>query len=393
MNWIVDAVLILLLVSYLVVGFRAGFAKSLGGIVGVIVGSIAAFFAMPLVGGFVPDAAWRTAATLAVAVALLFIGYAAGASIGDSISSRFRRSPVRILGRLLGAAVTTVTAALVLLLISTSAAPLGAPLLSQVLSSSSVLRAIDNATPDPVQAVLARLRSIAVRDALPRVTEALGGITTSPEVPDVATTSSALTEAAKSVVRVSGNAYACNQNQSGSGFVTAKNRVVTNAHVVAGVSEVVIEAPNGQVASGKVVYFDPIDDLAVIATGSLSVAALELAPDLDVGDDAVFDGYPFGGPFTSGPARVLSSGTERVDDIYGDTANPRAVYALAADVQQGNSGGPLLSTDGEVAGVIFAKSADTANLGFAMTNDEVEPVTTTAAGLTKRVDTGGCTTG
>ena len=387
-----DAVLILLLVAYLIVGFRAGFAKSLGGIVGIIAGSIAAFFAIPLVGGFVPDAGWRTAATLGVAVALLFVGYAAGASIGDSVSSRFRRAPVRFLDRALGGVVTTVTAALVVLLISTSAAPLGAPVLSQVLSSSSVLRAIDGVTPDPVQAMLARLRSIAVRDALPRVTEALGGITDSPHLPDVATNSSALSTAARSVVRVSGNAYACNQNQSGSGFVAAKNRIITNAHVVAGVTEIVVEARNGQAVSGTVVYFDPIDDLAVIATSSLSVAALGLSPDLEVGDDAVFDGYPFGGPFTSGPARVLSSGSERVDDIYGDTDNPRDVYALAADVQQGNSGGPLLSTDGEVAGVIFAKSADTANLGFAMTNDEVAPVASQAPDLTKPVDTGGCTT-
>jgi len=388
----VDAVLILLLVTYLIVGFRAGFAKSLGGIVGIIAGSIAAFFAIPLVGGFVPDAGWRTAATLGVAVALLFVGYAAGASIGDSVSSRFRRAPVRFLDRALGGVVTTVTAALVVLLISTSAAPLGAPVLSQILSSSSVLRAIDGVTPDPVQAMLARLRSIAVRDALPRVTEALGGITDSPDLPDVATNSSALSTAARSVVRVSGNAYACNQNQSGSGFVAAKNRIITNAHVVAGVTEIVVEARNGQAVSGTVVYFDPIDDLAVIATSSLSVAALGLSPDLEVGDDAVFDGYPFGGPFTSGPARVLSSGSERVDDIYGDTDNPRDVYALAADVQQGNSGGPLLSTDGEVAGVIFAKSADTANLGFAMTNDEVAPVVAQAPDLTKPVTTGGCTT-
>ena len=387
-----DAVLILLLVTYLIVGFRAGFAKSLGGIVGIIAGSIAAFFAIPLVGGFVPDAGWRTAATLGVAVALLFVGYAAGASIGDSVSSRFRRAPVRFLDRALGGVVTTVTAALVVLLISTSAAPLGAPVLSQILSSSSVLRAIDGVTPDPVQAMLARLRSIAVRDALPRVTEALGGITDSPDLPDVATNSSALSTAARSVVRVSGNAYACNQNQSGSGFVAAKNRIITNAHVVAGVTEIVVEARNGQAVSGTVVYFDPIDDLAVIATSSLSVAALGLSPDLEVGDDAVFDGYPFGGPFTSGPARVLSSGSERVDDIYGDTDNPRDVYALAADVQQGNSGGPLLSTDGEVAGVIFAKSADTANLGFAMTNDEVAPVVAQAPDLTKPVTTGGCTT-
>jgi len=390
MLWIVDVVLIVLLVGYLIVGYRAGFAKSLGGIVGIIAGAIAALFAMPLVGGFVPDSGWRVIATLAVAIALLFVGYAAGASIGDSISSRFERSPLRVIDRLLGAVISTVAAALVLLLVSTSSAQLGAPFLSQVLSSSAVLRTIDDLTPDPVQTFLARVRSIAVQDALPRITEAMGGITDSPEIPDVETGSEALTTAARSVVRVSGNAYACGQNQSGSGFVVAKNRVVTNAHVVSGVTELVIDVPGGESVSGTVVYFDPIDDLAVVATSRLSATPLELSDPLEVGNDAVFDGYPFGGPFTTGPAKVLAVGQERVDDIYGDSTNPRDVYTIAADVQQGNSGGPLLTEGGDVAGVIFAKSADTANLGYAMTNEELAPVVADASGLSERADTGTC---
>jgi S1-C subfamily serine protease len=345
---------------------------------------------MPLVGGFVPDSGWRVIATLAVAIALLFVGYAAGASIGDSISSRFERSPLRIIDRLLGAVISTVAAALVLLLVSTSSAQLGAPFLSQALSTSAVLRTIDDLTPDPVQAFLARVRSIAVQDALPRITEAMGGITESPQIPDVETGSEALTTAARSVVRVSGNAYACGQNQSGSGFVVAKNRVVTNAHVVSGVTELVVDVPGGESVSGTVVYFDPIDDLAVVATKGLSAKPLDLSDPLEVGNAAVFDGYPFGGPFTTGPAKVLAVGQERVDDIYGDSTNPRDIYTIAADVQQGNSGGPLLTEGGDVAGVIFAKSADTANLGYAMTNVELAPVVADASGLSKRADTGAC---
>jgi len=393
MYWIIDVALVLVLVAYLVFGYRSGLVKSLGGIVGVIVGGVVAFFAVPLLGGIIPSASWRVVATLAVALALIFTGHAAGSSLGDSISRRFTLAPIRVLDRVLGAIVTTAATALVILLISTSATSLGAPFLAQVLGSSTVIRTIDGFTPDPVQSLLARIRSLAVRDALPRVTEALGGITTSPEIPEISTGSRDLDRAAESVVRISGNALSCGQSQSGSGFVVAQNRVVTNAHVVAGVTEIVVEAPGGQAVAGKVVYFDPIDDLAVIATAGLDADVLELSGNLGLKADAVFDGYPFGGPFSTGPAQVIAVGTERVDDIYGDSANLRDVYTLAADVQQGNSGGPLLSTDGEVAGVIFAKSADTANVGFAMTNTELEPVVADAADLSKRVDTGDCIAG
>jgi len=393
MLWIIDAALVLVLVAYLVFGYRSGLVKSLGGILGVIVGGVAAFFAVPVLGGIIPSATWRVAATLAVALALIFTGHAAGSSLGDSISRRFTRGPIRVLDRLLGAAVTTVATALVILLISTSATSLGAPFLAQVLSSSTIIRTIDDLTPDPVQSLLARVRSMAVRDALPRVTEALGGITTAPQLPEVSTGSRVLDAAARSVVRISGNAFSCGQSQSGTGFVVSRNRIVTNAHVVAGVSEIVVEAPGGQAVAGTVVYFDPMDDLAVVATRSFDVDALKLTKNLGLRDDAVFDGYPFGGPFSTGPAQVMAVGTERVDDIYGDSANPRDIYTLAADVQQGNSGGPLLSTDGEVAGVIFAKSADTSNVGFAMTNSELRPVVKDAAGLSKAVDTGSCIAG
>ena len=59
-------------------------------------------------------------------------------------------------------------------------------------------------------------------------------------------------------------------------------------------------------------------------------------------------------------------------------------------MQQGESGGPLLSIDGRVAGVIFAKAANTENVGYALAMSEVTPVVEQAAGLTGAVDSGTC---
>ena len=50
--------------------------------------------------------------------------------------------------------------------------------------------------------------------------------------------------------------------------------------------------------------------------------------------------------------------SERITDIYGQDSSPREVYTLAANIQPGNSGGPLLSPEGQVAGVVFARSSD-----------------------------------
>ncbi|MFC8943665.1 trypsin-like peptidase domain-containing protein, partial [Streptomyces griseoincarnatus] len=89
---------------------------------------------------------------------------------------------------------------------------------------------------------------------------------------------------------------------------------MTNAHVVAGVDRPVVELPGGAVREGRVVYYDPVDDLAVIAVRNLDADPLGIAPTLSAGDRAVVQGYPYGGPFTSGSAGVISVNTVRVPD-------------------------------------------------------------------------------
>ncbi|MEQ1736921.1 MAG: MarP family serine protease, partial [Rhodoglobus sp.] len=242
-----------------------------------------------------------------------------------------------------------------------------------------------------VEAWVAQLKGLAATSGIPVISDALGGV--SPTVPQLDGGSPALTAAAASVVRITGNAYACGVSQSGTGFVIADDRVVTNAHVVAGVSEPVVEAPNGETIAGYVVYFDPVDDLAVIAVPGLTAAPLTLGDTLRTGADAAVQGYPFGGPFSVGGAEVVRVGVTAVANIYGTSSQPREVYTLAADVLQGNSGGPLLTLDGSVAGVVFAKSADTAHVGYAMTMAELDPVAGQAAGLSGPVSTGDCISG
>ena len=394
---ILDALLILLMLAYFSYGWIVGFVRSIFGLAGIALGGIAAFFAIPLVGTWVPWPEWRLSFILIAVFLLVVAGQTLGSFIGRSLGRRVEETKLGALDRLAGAAVNAVVAALIASMVAFSIGSLGVPLLSQAIAGSTVLRTIDDLTPPPVTDALAQLRSIVIQEGIPRIVSAAGGTaiepTAPPNIPDVDTSSASLEKSARSVVKVIGTAYRCGQNQTGSGFVIAANRVVTNAHVVAGVSEPVVEVPGLGAKPGTVVYFDPMNDLAVIAVPGLGAEPIPVRSTLPKGSSAVMDGYPLGGPFRSSAAQVTQVTTVRVNDIYGSNPHLMEVYQLAANVQHGNSGGPLLSTNGSIAGVIFAKAANVDNVGYAHTMKELQPVADKAAGLSAPVSSGTCMRG
>lgn len=389
---VLDVLLVLLLLGYTVHGFRAGFVLSLAGIIGIVAGAVLAFFAIPLVTGWVSASTFRLPIVLIVVVAFIVAGQAVGAAIGRFVRRGVDKTPLRVIDRILGAAITLVAAALVTSMLAFGIGSLGVPAVSQAIGSSAVVSTIDTITPAPVKALEAQVRSLVANDGLPQLIQAIG--TGEPlSVPAAGPGTAAQQASADSVVKITGNAYQCGQNQSGSGFVSSSNRVVTNAHVVAGVSQPVVMTPTGGTYTGSVVYFNPNEDLAVLAVSGMPTAPLHLGPDLGQGDKAVFDGYPLGGPFLSSPAAVESVSTINTPDIYGTNPSPRQVYYLAAKVQEGNSGGPLLDSNGRVTGVVFARSATTTDLGFAMTTEDLAPVVAAGPRLNAAVSSGTCTRG
>ncbi len=404
LSGILDAILILLLCGYLSIGWILGFLRSLFALGGLVAGAVGAFLLAPIVGSWVGAPEWRPLAVIVSVIFLLAAGQTLGLFLGRMIARSLEGSKLGILDRLGGMVLNLLVAALVVASAAFSLGSLGAPWLSQAISNSAVLRSINALTPAPIQQAMAQLRSIIVQQGIPRIISAAeGGIDggssggseappTAPPAPSPIPSPDAppLQKAAASVVRVTGSAYQCGQDQSGSGFVVSDGRVITNAHVVAGVDEPVVEIPGVTALPGKVVYFDPRNDLAVIAVPGLKIAPLELGGNLAVGSAAVFDGYPYGGPFQSSPARVDQVFTVRVNDIYGANPAPLEVYQLAAEVHEGNSGGPLLDTSGRVVGLVFAKSANTSGVGYALTMAELEPVADQAAALSSKVSSGHC---
>jgi S1-C subfamily serine protease len=241
--------------------------------------------------------------------------------------------------------------------------------LTYEIQTSRILQALDRSLP-PAPDVLARLDRALGSGALPRV---FTGLEPSPPTavtgPNAAAVQAAAAAGRAATVRVEG--LGCGGLLEGSGFVAGDGLVATNAHVVAGVDRpVVVDAKGTHRAT--VVLFDPDLDFAVLRTTNLAAAPLPLASSNSArGTVGAALGYPGGGDFTVQPAAVLDRRIAIGRNIYGSGLIRRDIYTLQAVVRPGNSGGPLVTPDGTVIGVIFATSTVNGNIGYALTSSEV----------------------
>lgn len=181
-----------------------------------------------------------------------------------------------------------------------------------------------------------------------------------------------VTSAQNSVVEIEGRS--CSGVGVGSGFIVAPNYIVTNAHVVAGMRYPFIQDVNGRHAA-QIVAFDPNLDIAVLKTERLQGKSITLSSEIaPIDTQGVVLGYPGGGPFKASPAVIMEHFTALGKDIYNESDQRRDVYALKADVEPGNSGGPLLDSEGKAIGVIFARSTVHDQVGYALSAPAVQQV-------------------
>jgi S1-C subfamily serine protease len=198
-------------------------------------------------------------------------------------------------------------------------------------------------------------------------------------------------EAARSVVKIRGVATACQKILEGSGVVFLPNRVMTNAHVVAGSDSVTVSV-GGEERAANVVSYDPSADIAILDAPGLLAPPLSFAEDTaPTGTDALVLGYPVGGTFVANPARIREVIELTGPDIYRTTSVEREVYVIRGKggVRQGDSGGPLIDLNGRVLGVVFGAAVDDADTGFVLTAKQVSAQAATAVN-TVPVATGAC---
>jgi S1-C subfamily serine protease len=138
------------------------------------------------------------------------------------------------------------------------------------------------------------------------------------------------------------------------------------------------------------VLYDANRDVAVVYVPGLSVSTLSFAGKAPDGADAIVAGYPENGGFTPNAARVRGTQDTTSANIYQHGSVTRQIYAIRAVVRPGNSGGPLLATDGRVYGVVFAASTDSKDTGYVLTAAEVAPDAHAGAAATQPVSTQSC---
>lgn len=387
---VLDWVLLVALVLFALAGWRKSFLMALGGILGFLGGAAASFFAIPLVSGWIPDPTWRVIGLIVTFVVFLVLGHAAGEMIASAVRGWLDMPRPRWFGRLGGALVNLVAAVAAISALAFTFSSLGLPLLSAQIADSKVVSTARAVTPPGVERALGEARTLVAGMPLP---ELLAPLVHSDDitVPKERLENPVLDQARQSVLRITGTAAACGVNQTGSSFVVGPDRVLTNAHVVEGVDQPVVEAADGRALTGTVVAFDPVRDIAVVAVEGLDLPSLPLGPALNNGAKAVFMGFPAGGPFSSQPAAVQSRHRVNVPNIYGADSSELEILQLAANVQQGNSGGPVLTSDGKVAGMIFAKAKSEEKVGYALSVAEIRPFVARASGLSEPVSTGSCT--
>lgn len=389
---VVDWVLIGAVIVFALAGWHRGFVAGLLSFVGFLGGGLAAAFLLPEILDRLVETDWLRVLLLGIGVLVLaLVGQFAASILGERIRDTLTWRPVRVLDNLAGAGLNVLALAVVTWIIASAVAFLPVTLVSQQVTESKVLVALDSIVPVPARNAFSDLRALVGTTEVPRIFSGLAQVT-GPDVdePDPASVTVEVDRARESIVQVTGDTPDCSASVSGSGFVAAPGRVLTNAHVVAGVQEPIVRVRQSDPGlPATVVYFDPATDIAVLEVPGLQSPPLPLAADLArSGDPAVIAGFPESGPFRVEPARVRTLVTAVGDDIYGDAGVERQVYAVRGTVLPGNSGGPLLRPDGSVVGMVFGAEEDAEETGYALTNDELRPVLASAGD--RRVDTGSC---
>ncbi|GAA4711418.1 MarP family serine protease [Pedococcus ginsenosidimutans] len=397
---LLDLLLIVLFISYAVTGYRQGLVVSVMSLAGFLAGGALAMWLLPLAVSSWSDLEnaplLRTVVLIAGVFILASAGQAIAVAVGGRLRSRLRIKPAQVFDAGLGAVAVVLSAAVLVWFIA-GALRGGAPApIAKAIGESRVLRVIDGFVPPGTSRLFAGFREVLDREGFPRVFNGLEAERIVPVAPpdqSVAQTAG-VREAAASVIKITGVATSCNRGQEGSGWVVSPGRVVTNAHVVAGMQTATLRVHGtGRSYTGRVVLFDTRRDLAVLSVPDLPAQPLRQGQDLQRGDSGVVAGFPLDGPYRLDAARVREVIQAHGSDIYGRPGTSREVYSLYAQVRPGNSGGPLLSTDGRVVGVIFAKSLDDASTGYALTMNEARPVLAAAASASTPVDTGPCVAG
>ncbi|KAB2972383.1 MarP family serine protease [Streptomyces sp. SS1-1] len=387
---LLDILLLLVMVAYAASGYRRGLVAGCVSLAGFVGGAAIGVWLLPWVMDLVTPGSTRAtvAAVLTVLLPAVLVHELAG-RLALRLRRELDRGPLRVADGVGGAVANAVAVLIVSWVAASVLAASSSPLLTSAIRDSRLLGGVQEVMPDTTPAWFSRATSALTEAGFPQVFNPFENESTAEVArPTGDSVTPAATEAAqRSTVKIEGSAGT--QGREGSGFVYAPQRVMTNAHVVAGIDRPDVRVGGvGPSYAARVVLFDPRRDVAVLYVPQLRAPVLRFDDDAARGDSAVVAGYPEDGSLDLQAATVAGRIQATGQNIYNDETVTREIYSIRSTVRPGNSGGPLLTTDGRVYGVVFARSTTDDETGYVLTADEVASSARRAATATVPVDTG-----
>lgn len=389
---ILDVLLVVLALAYAASGYRRGLLAGCVSLAGFVGGAVVGVWLLPFL---METVTAGTSAATVVAVLTVLLPAVAGHTLAGRLAQRVRGGmdqapgPLRVADGVGGAAAGAVAVLVVAWVAGSVLAASSSSALNQAIRNSTVLGAVQDTMPSTTPAWFSRATGALTSAGFPQVFDPFAS-EPSAEVakPSGDNVTAAATRAAtSSTVKVEGASGT--QGREGSGFVYSARHVMTNAHVVAGIDDPTVRVGGvGRPYEAKVVFFDPDKDVAVLYVPDLRAPVLPFDDSAARGDAAVVAGYPQDGGLDLQAATVADTIRAGGQNIYGSGSVTREIYSIRSTVLPGNSGGPLLTTSGEVYGVVFARSTTDAGTGYVLTADEVSGDAQRAASATAPVDTG-----
>lgn len=312
-----------------------------------------------------------------------------GEFFGHKLTLKNKKDTVDKLNKALGIVFEILAVFIIIWLIIPSLTSVRTHSIGYYVQRSLIVGEIDKILPSPPD-IFSRLENVVSPNSFPNVFIGLEPQHTTVS-PTTTLNNNAIAADEKSVVKVIGQG--CGGLVEGSGFVVGNGFVATNAHVIAGISDPEVVDSSGTYKAFAI-NFNPYLDFAVLRVDGLSDPPLKLNTNqLIPGDAAGVLGYPGNGDLTFDKAVIIDQVTAEGQNIYNQGVVDRQIYEIQSNVQPGNSGGPLLASDGSVAGVVFAKSVSQPGIGYALLTSDIKDSINSAEKQNTAVSTGSCASG
>jgi S1-C subfamily serine protease len=387
---LLDWLLVVLVLTYALSGYWQGFITGAFATTGLLLGGLFGVWLAPTALGDSEPSVFVSLGALFIVILCASLGQALLQFAGARIRDKITWQPVRAVDAVGGAALSAVAVLLVAWALGVAVSGSGISGITGQVRDSTVLGQVDRALPAAADSVLGAFNDVVGSGFFPqyldpfapeRIVEVGPGPKRLLSDPDVAA-------AEASVVKIRAT-NRCGRGVEGSGFVYADGRVMTNAHVVAGVSDPSVEI-NGDSMPAEVVHYDSDLDIAVLALDTTDLPTLSFDTAAEPREGVAILGYPQDGPYDVQVGRIRAEQRLRSPDIYGDGSVIRSVFSLRGLIRPGNSGGPIVSSAGDVVGVVFAASVTDPDTGYALTAEQVGRSAVTGVASDDEVGTGDC---